>query len=292
MELCSVGLGEDPCLQPVLPGVSEADINVESGHRESEGDTSDVEKIRLTDTSDTVLFHGWTTEELHQAQMADPDIGPVKRCLEEGQERPSWGDVSPFGPAAKAYWSQWKRLYVKDCILLLCFYCTKGTVFYPHMLLPRVFRTDIMKQMHDGPIGSHFGVERTLARLQTRYYWYRMREDVTLWCRTCTSCAAKARPPRKPQAPMGTVRMERIAIDLNYRMNETERYNCYILGVQDYFTKWVGAYLLPNDQAVTVADVLTAEWVWRYGAPQTLHSDQGSNFESEVFRRMREMLGI
>ncbi|KAI4880802.1 hypothetical protein NFI96_008108, partial [Prochilodus magdalenae] len=150
--------------------------------------------------------------------------------------------------------------------------------------------------MHDGPVGGHFGVERTLARIQTRYYWYQMREDVTLWCHTCTNCAARARPSKKPQAPMGTVRvgapMERIAIDLMGPVNETERHNRYILVAQDYFTKWVEAYPLPNDQAVTVAEVLTAEWVCRYGAPQTLHSDQGSNFESDVFQRMCELLGI
>jgi hypothetical protein len=58
--------------------------------------------------------------------------------------------------------------------------------------------------------------------------------------------------------------MERIAIDLMGPMNETEHYNRYILVVQDYFTKWMEAYPLPNDQAVTVAEVLTAEWVCCY----------------------------
>ncbi|KAL1254822.1 hypothetical protein QQF64_012883 [Cirrhinus molitorella] len=95
---------------------------------------------------------------------------------------------------------------------------------------------------------------------------------------------------------MGTVRvggpMERIAVDLMGPMNETERFNRYILVVQDYFTKWVEAYPLPNDQAVTVAEVIVAEWVCRYGAPLTLHSDQGTNFESEVFQRMCELLDI
>lgn len=57
LELCSMGVGEDPSLQPVLPGASGAAVNVESGHRESEGITSDVEKICLTNASDTVLFH-------------------------------------------------------------------------------------------------------------------------------------------------------------------------------------------------------------------------------------------
>lgn len=80
--------------------------------------------------------------------------------------------------------------------------------------------------MHEGPVGGHLAVERTLSRLQTRYYWYKMRKDVSLWCRTCTSCAAKAQPLKSPQAPMGTVRvgasMERIAVNLMDPMNETE----------------------------------------------------------------------
>ncbi len=52
------------------------------------------------------------------------------------------------------------------------------------------------------------------------------------------------------------------------------------------------AYPLSNDQAVTVAQVIVTEWVCRYGAPLTLHSDQGTNFESEVIQTMCELLDI
>lgn len=67
-------------------------------------------------------------------------------------------------------------------------------------------------------------------------------------------------------------------------MNETERFNRYIHVVQDYFTKWVECYSLPNNQAVTVAGIIVGEWVCRYGAPLSLHSDQGINFDPEVFQ--------
>ena len=154
----------------------------------------------------------------------------------------------------------------------------------------------VPKQMHEGHVGGHFGVERTVARLQTRYFWYRMREDVPLWCGTCTICASKARPLKRPQAPMGTVQvgapMERIALDVMGPLNETEHHNIYVLVIQDYFTKWVEVFPLPNDRAVTVAEVLASQWVCHYGAPQSLHSDQGRNFESEVFRKMCTLLGI
>ncbi|KAL7889979.1 hypothetical protein AOLI_G00022370 [Acnodon oligacanthus] len=287
MELGVVGVGAHPSERTRLfEVVPKADQECQTS----------VERVYVSDTTPTVLFNGWTMEDLCTAQKADPDIAPVWRWLEEGGERPTWVDVSPLGWATKASWSQWKRLYMQEGILLRRFYSTNEAVFHPQIALPCPLRQDVLKQMHDGPMGGHFGVERTLACIQTRYYWYQMRFDVTLWCYTCTHCAAKACPSKKPQAPMGTVRMvapmERIAIDLMEPMNETERHNRYILVAQDYFTKWVEAYPLPNDHAVTVAEALTAEWVCRYGVPQTLHSDQGSNFESDVFRRMCKLLGI
>lgn len=170
------------------------------------------------------------------------------------------------------------------------FYNTTDASFYPQIVLPYSLHSDVLTQMHDAPVGGHFGVERTLARLQTHYYWYQMREDVVLWCRTCTSCAAKARPTKTPQAPMGTVKvgapMERVALDIMGPLNETDQHNRYILVVQDYFSKWVEAYPLPDERGETVSAAFTSEWVSRYGVPYDLHSDQGSNFESDVFRQM------
>ncbi|KAL7883473.1 hypothetical protein SRHO_G00011310 [Serrasalmus rhombeus] len=269
---------------------------VKNYSRGGERATSLMERVHYTGTREISPFQGWTPEQLCEAQKTDPDIAPVWRWLEEGNQRPTWKEVSSYNPATKAYWSQWDRLVFRENIIFRRFYSSENPAYHLQVLLPRVYRNAVVTQLHDGPVGGHFGVERTLTRLQTRYYWHQMKEDVVLWCRTCTNCAAKARPPKTPQAPMGTVRvgapMERIAIDLMGPMNETERYNRYILVVQDYFTKTVEAYALPNDQAVTVADVLTAEWVCRYGTPHVLHSDQGSNFESEVFQRMCDLLGI
>ncbi|XP_028299789.1 uncharacterized protein LOC114461699 [Gouania willdenowi] len=253
--------------------------------------------IRLvSESSSNNLFHGWTQEQLKTAQMTDPDIAPIRVWKEEGCNRPPWADIAAHSPATKAYWAQWKRLCLRDGILLRKFYCSELKVFYPQILLPRTFRNSVMEQLHEGAVGGHFGAEKTLARLKTRYHWYNMRDDVTLWCRTCVSCAAKARPRKTPRAAMGTVQvgapMERIAVDLMGPLNETERHNRFILVVQDYFSKWVEAYPVPNELATTVAEKIVSEWVCRYGAPRALHSDQGSNFESAVFRGMCELLGI
>jgi len=86
--------------------------------------------------------------------------------------------------------------------------------------------------------------------------------------------------------------MERLALDVLGPLPLTEDGNKYILIVADYFTKWVEAYPLPNQEAPTVAEVLVKEYVCRFGVPLLLHSDQGRNFESAVFQGMCQLLGI
>ena len=55
--------------------------------------------------------------------------------------------------------------------------------------------------------------------------------------------------------------MERVAIDVLGPLPTSEDGNKYILIAADYFTKWVEGYALPNQEAVTVADVLVREFV-------------------------------
>lgn len=60
----------------------------------------------------------------------------------------------------------------------------------------------------------------------------------------------------------------------------------------DYFSKWPEAYPLPNMEATTVADVFVKNWIARFGVPMELHSDQGRNFESQVFGGICKSFGI
>ena len=86
--------------------------------------------------------------------------------------------------------------------------------------------------------------------------------------------------------------MERIAIDVLGPLPITETGNKYILIVADYFTKWVEAYPMPSQEATTVAELLVREFVCRFGVPLLIRSDQGRNFESQLFSEMCRLLGI
>uniref|UniRef100_A0A3B4WPR7 Integrase catalytic domain-containing protein n=1 Tax=Seriola lalandi dorsalis TaxID=1841481 RepID=A0A3B4WPR7_SERLL len=103
----------------------------------------------------------------------------------------------------------------------------------------------------------------------------------------------QGKPPCVPLQPSATSRpFERVARDILGPLPETPSKNRYILVVGDYFSKWTEAFPLPNQEASSIAKVLKEEWVCRFGVPRSIHSDQGRNFESTLFRELCRLLKI
>ena len=80
--------------------------------------------------------------------------------------------------------------------------------------------------------------------------------------------------------------MEWLAIDILGPLLQSKQGNKYILITANYFTKWVEAYPLVNQEAVTVAELLIQEFISIFEVPLILYSDQGLNFESAVYSEM------
>jgi transposase InsO family protein len=60
----------------------------------------------------------------------------------------------------------------------------------------------------------------------------------------------------------------------------------------DNFTKWVECIPLPSQKAEITARSAINDFFSRYGYPFEIFTDQGRNFESELFRKICTMLGI
>ncbi|KAL5509722.1 hypothetical protein EMCRGX_G005140 [Ephydatia muelleri] len=103
-------------------------------------------------------------------------------------------------------------------------------------------------------------------------------------------------PSHKARAPMEisqTLRpMQRVAMDILGPLPETLRGNKYILVVGEYFTKWKEAFPLKDTEALTIAKVFVNEFVCRFGVPDSLHTDQGRNFEAKVLKEVCQLLGV
>ena len=68
--------------------------------------------------------------------------------------------------------------------------------------------------------------------------------------------------------------------------------NLNLIVFGDYYTKWKEAFAVPNHTALTVADKLVTEIICRLGCPEQLHTEQGREFESELFQSVCSKLGI
>uniref|UniRef100_A0A8C1IKZ9 Integrase catalytic domain-containing protein n=1 Tax=Cyprinus carpio TaxID=7962 RepID=A0A8C1IKZ9_CYPCA len=122
-----------------------------------------------------------------------------------------------------------------------------------------------------------------------------MYRDIKEWCEQCKACQTRRSPVPAHRAPMGgsqSVRpFERVAMDI-LELPATSKGNRYVLVVEDYFTKFVNLYPLPNQSAQTVAHCLFEDYVLLHGVPETLHSDQGRQFEAEVVQTLCCFLNI
>ena len=65
-----------------------------------------------------------------------------------------------------------------------------------------------------------------------------------------------------------------------------------MLVVVDQFSKWVECYALSDHTAEWVARTMVSAFIGRFGCPLELHSDQGRNFESRMFKEVCDLLKI
>ena len=86
--------------------------------------------------------------------------------------------------------------------------------------------------------------------------------------------------------------LERISIDIMGPLPRSSKGNQYVLVVVDHFTKWTEAFPMPNQEASTVAKKLVSEFISKFGVPYEILTDQGSQFQSNLFTELARMLGI
>ena len=121
-------------------------------------------------------------------------------------------------------------------------------------------------------------------------------EQVLPRAKKCEACQRRNIPVPVPQAPLGTIKSEypfqRLSSDIMGPLPATSCGNKYILVVTDLFSKWVEAFPLAVTDSITLARILTDEVICQYGVPESLHSDHGANFVSEVMQSLCAQLGI
>ena len=270
-----------------------AHSNADGLSRQKTKPVMNVTEVAPTVPGPLVQRRDWTYGTWAIAQQADPDLRQLFEWLMDDGES---ADLTGISPTLRKYWRGHQHLSVKGGVIGREW--VEPEISAPNrfqILIPVDLRTEILKEYHD--FLGHVGMKRTIAQLRTRFYWHGMSRDVEDWIGTCTSCCRRSRPVGRGQgAPLQVswagYPFERVAMDLIPGLPETSGGNRHILVVVDYFTKWVEAYPLKRMDAATVASVFVSEFVSRFGAPDSLHTDQGENFDSKLFKNVCGLLGI
>ncbi|CAC5364722.1 unnamed protein product [Mytilus coruscus] len=109
-------------------------------------------------------------------------------------------------------------------------------------------KDEVLSQMHNSITSGHLGQKKTKEKLAQRFFWFEMKEDISIWISKCDVCEAIKPPVKHARAPLGS--------------------------------------MLKDQTAATCAYFILDEVICRYGCPLSLHSDQGRNFESEIFTEL------
>ena len=119
-----------------------------------------------------------------------------------------------------------------------------------------------------------------------------MSTDIKEWLKCCELCQrikpgdGKARYELVQE--IAGAPMEWCGADLSGPWPLSKQGNLYLCVVQDYFSKWIEIYAIPDKTALSVAKCLVI-FMARYGRVAKLHSDLGKEFQANVTKNLCEL---
>ncbi|GKV36000.1 hypothetical protein SLEP1_g44186 [Rubroshorea leprosula] len=154
-----------------------------------------------------------------------------------------------------------------------------------------------LREVYEGVCGSHVGA-RTLAHkvLKQGYYWPNMYKDATHFVQRCLKCQFFAHLTHQPAEELTTLvapwPFAQWGLDLlGPFVKGVGGVTHLIVGV-DYFTKWVEAWPLSSLTSKNVEDFVFSSIICRYGIPNQIVADNGTQFNCTSFRDFCSSYGI
>ena len=147
---------------------------------------------------------------------------------------------------------------------------------------------------------AHSGLKAGLMLIKRSYWWQGISKDIARWTKSCAACQ-KAKihvhtnmPVERLPAP--TKRFSHIHIDLVGPLNPPCEGKNTLLTIIDRWTGWPEAFPMTMHgdaaNAKACAKVLVREWLSRWGVPDIMTSDRGSQFVSDLWLEVCSLMGI
>lgn len=194
-----------------------------------------------------------TPQLIQEAQLKDPELSMVRTSL----------------TALK-----WQDVELAPGIRVLCdVSCSRVRPW-----VPSAVRRDLFRAFHGT---GHLGSQASRRLLSKYYVWHGLARDVNQWVRECERCQ-RSKIQRHTKSP-------HTHMDIPSQRFSGAR---YVMTIIDRFSRWPEAFPIADITAETCARTLLSGWVARFGLPDTIISDRGSQFTSTIWERLSHFLGF
>ncbi len=162
--------------------------------------------------------------------------------------------------------------------------------------IPNSLVSSILHHYHANPWSGHVGIYKTYKRIHDVAFWPGMWTDIKHHVKKCVKCQTlkgeNQKPVGKLQQTTTTRPNEMLGVDIMGPMPRSTQQNEYLLVFVDYYSRWVEIFPMRNAKAETVALVLRREILTRWGVPDFILSDRGTQFVSSLFRELCQKWSI
>ena len=227
------------------------------------------------------------SEELIAAQQEDPTITRVLRFMKIGR-RPTYQEKQQESAIVRQLLHEWNKLFIAEGGIL---YHQSGS--RDRMVLPKKYHKRVYEELHENM--GHLGAERVMELARERFYWPFMRADITHYVTKVCRCLKQRKPATHVTAPpqpiLSTAPFQLVSIDYVHLEPSSGGYQ-YILVIMDHYTRFAQAYATRDKSTKTAADKLYNDFIMRFGFPETIHHDQGGEFENKLFYDLEKLSGV
>jgi hypothetical protein len=165
------------------------------------------------------------------------------------------------------------------------------------IVIPKSMASDIIKLAHKEYPYGHFGISSTNWKIKLLYYWPGMTQDIKKEIENCDECqrtkSLKILPGMMiPIQSTISKPFQLIGMDIAGPLPITSKGYQYFLVIIDYWTGWVEVARMKNITTDETIKKFKKYWINRFGIPQSIITDNGTNFVSKVAIDFYKSIGV
>jgi transposase InsO family protein len=245
------------------------------------GEDSDKPKSEIEEV------YAFDDAQLKRDQDEDPDLKLIINFLEDGR-------LPKNHQAARKLTLNKEAFAMLNGILHYVGFPGKKRQTGRRIAVPRALVRDVLYDCHDSILAAHLGFDRTLAKVQERYWWNGLYTEVRDYVRECPDCMrnkfGRTADMGEPQSIVVSEPWAKTGIDYVGPLKPTKRGNRYIVVLRDYMSGWAETMATTNCTADCTVDFLVTV-IHRHGSTLELVSNNGPAFIAQLYKSFCKRVG-